>query len=319
MAVTPESSSDHKQPRPVPRSLRRRIPGSRGRRGLVLATPAFALALIAGTAPAANAFDRGVIVDTENGGNATVRSAPSTDASDVATLTNGTRLPDAECLVRTADSTAWTKLAGERYIRADLTGFDTRLPSCEQPASPRSADSVDRPVGAPRGLEEYEYHYSFVLGFVDPRSTGITPESVTARILTDFDEEFAYRGCGPQVWAGKQCELYVPGPLNLPGPTFPVQFDRTWTTGWEFTSLEGTEEGKMRWIKFEVRYNEAGDRLVLDVHAKGPRSAKATSHVAQPFNALITRHEWEGFAEKVASRNNLCAGKPWYRSCPYPE
>ncbi|WP_432498482.1 hypothetical protein [Kineococcus gypseus] len=271
------------------------------------AAPAFALTLIAGSAPSANAFDRGVVVDTKNGGNARVRSAPSTGASEVATLPNGARLPDAECLVRTADSTAWTKLSGDRYIRADLTGFDTRLPACEQPAPPRSADSVDRPIPAERGEEEYEYHYRFLLGaYTDPRTLGVTPESATAKILDNFDEEFLYRDCGPRVWGGKQCELDLPGPFN-----FPIKFDRTWPTGWEFTSLDGTEEGARRWIKFELQWNEAGDRLILDVHAKGPRSALLTSRGAQPFNALLTSHEWHRLADKVTWRNHLCE-RPWW-------
>jgi len=266
-----------------------------------------ATALTLGNAPAANAFDRGVIVDTRNGGNATVRSAPSTSADKVATLPNGTRLPDADCLVRTSDSTVWTKLTGERYIRADLTGFDTRLHACQQPGMPRSADSVDRPLPADRGAEEYEYHYRFLIGaYTDPRTVGVTPESVTAKMLNNFDEEFLYSGCGPQPWGGKQCELDLPGPFN-----FPIKFDRTWPTGWEFTSLEGTEEGARRWIRFEFQWNEAGDRLVLDVHAKGPRSALLTSHGAQYANAFLTSYEWDRLANKVAARNDL-DGRPWY-------
>lgn len=150
MATRKSNLPDLEQSRPIPRKVRPRIPTSPRVRRLALATPVFALALIAGTTPVANAIDRGVIVDTENGGNATVRSAPSTRAGEVATLSNGTRLPDAECLVRTADTTVWTKLTGERYIRADLTGFDTRLPSCgsaprpdvAQESTPRQHEDV---------------------------------------------------------------------------------------------------------------------------------------------------------------------------------
>ncbi|WP_298993077.1 hypothetical protein [uncultured Pseudokineococcus sp.] len=174
---------------------------------------------------------------------------------------------------------------------------------------------MDRPVGAPRGVEEYEYPCSFVLGYTDPRGTAVTPEAVTAQNLDDFKEHFLYGSCRPRVLAGKQCELHLPGPIS-----FPIQFDRTWPTGWEFTSLEGTEEGRMRWITFEVRYNDAGDRLVLDVHAKGPRSALLTSCGAQPVNTILTSVEWRRFAEKVASRHDLCDGKPWYRiECATPE
>lgn len=270
--------------------------------------PLATLALIAGTAPAANAADVGVIVNTKNGSNAKVRNAPSTEADVVNVFRNGTRLPDAECRVRTADTSVWVKLAGERYIRADLTGFDTRLPECStKPEMPRTPDSVDRPQGAYRGPNEYEYNYTFLIGPKDPRETGVTPEVATARILANFDEGFEFQGCGVSVWAGKQCELRL-----VPGISFNVQFDRTWSTGWEFTSLEGTEEGPYRWIKFEFRYNAAGDRLLLDIAAKGPRSAWLTSEEGQPLNFVLTLNSWRVFADRVAKQNDLCQDLPWW-------
>lgn len=117
------------------------------RLAFVALTPLAALALIASTAPTSDAADVGVIVDTANGGNARVRTAPSIDASVVDVLPDGTRLPDAECRVRITNSTVWTKLRGERYIRADLTGFDTRLPECDAvPGMSRTPDSIDRPT-----------------------------------------------------------------------------------------------------------------------------------------------------------------------------
>lgn len=231
---------------------------------------------------------------------ARVRSEPSIKALIKYRYANGTEVK-LSCKTF-AEDRWWVKLAsGAGYIASELvSGIPPKLKQCEDKAPRESNEgNGENTQYSQSDRSEYSYHFYIPIGDLNPTVLGITPQSITASYLRNFDQEFQFSGCGPSVEEPKTCYL------NVGGFHSPVRITAIWETGFELKSLIGHPEGPDRYIDFNIVSGKQGV-LYLDVNAYGKTKSILTNNPAGIFvNNQAVFIAWHTWADELARQHGL--------------
>ncbi len=265
------------------------------------------------------------LVTSRTGGTINVRSTPGVaNNNKVGSLHHGARVR-VYCTAYDKQGQLWDAInkAGTRLVidRAVRTGTS-------KPVAPRCSSSGDREQALAeaqrrreaeqrRDLElmeemrrkggpapdEFNYHFHLPVGNLDPGQLGITPESITTDLVTNFDAVFPYSGCGQHIRPDQVCNL------DVYGFDSPIRINQIWSNGFRLTSLPGHPEGPDRTLTFEFQQDTQSRLMYLDVTASGPTgpywSSFSGNWVTRGISKATVTSAWPAFAYDVGRRHRL--------------